>query len=101
MNKVYQLRKTAKNELRQKTQVGNRKISKEPNTEIYTFNETYSVTLLTKMDDKVDISLGLTASRFRTIYFVSDTRTESHLLPEDLVEPNWLLSIPVLDSTSP
>lgn len=74
-------------------QAGSRNIAKGPCAEVCTFNNIYSVTLLTKKKYKVDISFGLTTSHIRSTNCISVTGSGPNILREDLIEPDWRPSI--------
>lgn len=74
-----------------KEQVDIRKILKEPYEDVSTFEQTDSITLFMKKNDKVDSSFGLTPSRMCPINRASDTGIRPSLPRENLVKPNRLL----------
>lgn len=63
-----------------------------------TFEETESVTLFTKKNYKVAMRIGLTALCMHPINCDFTTSAGRILLPEDLVEADWLPLVPTCDS---
>lgn len=81
-----------------RTQVSCRKLPKHMYNDVYTFEDTYGVTLLTKKEYKAAISFVLTVSHIRPITSVFSTGNGPNLLQEDLIKLNWLPSIGTFDS---
>lgn len=75
-----------------------KRLSVEPNAEVFTFHDTVEIMLFSKRNYMVAIKIILNPSRMRAVNFVFHTGTVHSLLREDMVEPDWMSTVRISEN---
>lgn len=75
-----------------------KRLSHQPNAEVFAFYDTDEITLSNKTNYKVAINIVMESLRMDHIHSLFDTGAGSNLLREDIVEPDWMSSVPVYEN---